>query len=146
MRWQVCARTAALPPVTDEYAADNVEPGAPLPLKATRRQGRRATRMTPRQGSSPRHGLPPRDSPRDGGVAAGHGAGRACGQVLLLGPGGAGRPGGAAPGGPHPAGVDFPLAQRRHRPWGLQDHGTGSVPAPGGEAERTAWSPPPLEL
>ena len=33
LRWQVCARTTALPPVVDEDAADDVEPGAPLPLK-----------------------------------------------------------------------------------------------------------------
>ena len=31
--WQVCARMVALPPVLDEDAAENVEPGAPLPLK-----------------------------------------------------------------------------------------------------------------
>ena len=28
-----CARTAALPPVLDEDAAEDLEPGAPLPLK-----------------------------------------------------------------------------------------------------------------
>ena len=33
LRWQVCARTAALPLVLDEDAADNLEPGALLPLK-----------------------------------------------------------------------------------------------------------------
>ena len=33
LRRQVCARTAALPPVLDEDVADELEPGAPLPLK-----------------------------------------------------------------------------------------------------------------
>ena len=33
LRRQVCARTAALPPDLDEDAADDLEPGAPLPLK-----------------------------------------------------------------------------------------------------------------
>ena len=33
LRQQVCARTAALPPVLDEHAADDLEPGALLPLK-----------------------------------------------------------------------------------------------------------------
>ena len=35
MRWQVCARTAALPRVMDEDAAKDPEPGAPLPLNDT---------------------------------------------------------------------------------------------------------------
>ena len=33
LRWQLCARTAALPPTLDEDAAEDLEPGAPLPLK-----------------------------------------------------------------------------------------------------------------
>ena len=33
LRRQVCARTAALPPSLDEDAADDLEPGAPLPFK-----------------------------------------------------------------------------------------------------------------
>ena len=33
LRRQVCAQTAALPPALDEDAADDLEPGALLPLK-----------------------------------------------------------------------------------------------------------------
>ena len=33
LRRQVCAQTAALPPVLDEDAGDNLEPGALHPLK-----------------------------------------------------------------------------------------------------------------
>ena len=33
LRRQVCVRTAALPPVLDEDAAEDLEPGGPLPLK-----------------------------------------------------------------------------------------------------------------
>ena len=33
LRRQVCAQTAALPPALDEDAAEDLEPGAPLPLK-----------------------------------------------------------------------------------------------------------------
>ena len=50
---QVCARTAALPLVLDEDAAEDLEPGAPLPSRmhapATLRWGCRAMRMPPRR-------------------------------------------------------------------------------------------------
>ena len=110
LRRQPCARTAALPPVLDEEAAADLEAGAPLPLTDWLRRARIVGLCGRHRGSSPRGGVPSGDGPHDGGVATGHGLGRARGQVLLLGAGGAKRPGTSAPGRSNPA-SDLPTCQ-----------------------------------
>ena len=97
-------------------------------------------------GGGPGRGLPAGDGPHDGGVAASHGPKRTRGQVLLLGPGGTGRPGGPTPGCPDPAGGNLPPTWRRRRHWGLQDYGAGVVLALGGGPERSPPPPPSLHL
>ena len=87
LRRQVCAWTAALPPILDEDAAADLEEGAPLPLKDVG-SGYAAL------GSS--------------GYANDKSRAKMCAwQVLLPGPGGIGCPGGRAPGSPNPSGGTF---------------------------------------
>ena len=59
-------------------------------------------------GGGPWGGVPAGEGPHNGGVATGHGPGCACGQVVLLGARGVGRPTDPAPGCPNPASGHFP--------------------------------------
>ena len=95
-------------------------------------------------GNSPGGDVPSRDGPHNGGVATGHGLGRARGQVMLHGARGARRPGGTAPGRSNPAGIHLPPTRGGCRHWGLQDNGASVVPALGGRPERPP--PPPLSF
>ena len=115
LRCQVCAQ-AAPSPALDEDAAEDRETSGPVPRQRSRPRLHRAQVVEVRgrhPGGGPGRCRSPEHSPRDGGVAADHGAGRPRGQVLL-GPAGTLRHGGAAPGHPDPTGDVLPPARRRH--------------------------------